>query len=306
MSSQVLDSDDHINAVIDRINKVYGSWTRDTTIDTMRCDWDTLYTTEIKGCSQEKLVISEIPSIWVKPTVQTNNAVIMYVHGGGFRLGSVDSHLKVMADIASASGVPVLGFNYRLMPESIYPAQLDDCYTIYQHLEKQFSGERIILIGDSAGGGLVAALLQKLKQSSHTITQPKACVLMSAWVDMTLSGDSYTSRQEFDPVHQTRMLHKLANEYTGGKLDLKNPLLSPLFGDLTDLPPTLIQVGDNEVGLDDSIQYHHALQQAGVDSRLSVWPHMIHVFQMFSEDLISARKAIREIADFIHLNTNSL
>ncbi len=163
--------------------------------------------------------------------------------------------------------------------------------------------KKIVVIGDSAGGGLAAALIQKLKDSRFSLPQPDACVLLSPWLDMTLSGDSYITREKDDPVHQTKMLTVLAKEYSAEQQDLNSPLLSPLFGDLSNLPPTLIQVGDCEIGLDDSVSYAKEASLAGSNTKLSVWPNMIHVFQMFSDYLVSADKAIDEIAEFITIAT---
>ena len=293
-----MNKSDNVEAVISRINGVYSSWNRSTTIETMRQDWDALYQSSDIHADTEDRNIAGVPCRWVRPGDISNPAIAMYIHGGGFRLGSNTSHLKLMSDIARAAGCKLVGVEYRLMPEAIFPSQLDDSYAVYQSLVAEYGADRIIVMGDSAGGGLAAALLQHIKQTDNS-AMPAGCVLLSAWLDMTLSGDSYETRSKSDPVHQTKMLQLLAKEYTGGAGSLDNPLLSPLFGDLSNLPPTLIQVGDCEIGLDDSVNYAKALEAAGSEVQISVWPEMIHVFQMFSDELVSAEKAIGEIGEFV-------
>lgn len=291
--------DNPLDNVIARINATYGSWTRDTTVDTMRADWDALFSRSHCDAITTDFQIDDLPCRWVNSPELTSPAIVLFVHGGGFRLGSVDSHLTLMSDIACAAGCQVLGFNYRLMPDATFPAPLDDTLAVYRWLLAQgYSASRIIIAGDSAGGGIAAALLQQLKRTPD-VPLPAGTLLLSAWLDMTLSGDSYRTREAQDPVHQTKMLALLARLYAGAGADLSNPLLSPLFGDLTHLPPTLLQVGDCEVGLDDSTRYASQLQMAGSPATLSVWPDMIHVFQMYSDELPQAREAIAQIAGFI-------
>lgn len=297
---------DNTEKVISRINNVYSSWRRDTSIETMRQDWDNLYSSSKIDASIEDFKVNQINCRWVRAKKITSSAIVMYIHGGGFRLGSNQSHLKLMSDIATSSGCQVLGFEYRLMPEAKFPEQLEDSLLVYQYLLSKYPSDRIIIAGDSGGGGLCASLLQKTKNKNTNLPMPAGCILLSAWLDMTLSGESYTTRENADPVHQTKMLKHLAQEYSAGKIALNDPLLSPLFGDFANLPPTLIQVGDCEIGLDDSISYATALKRAGVTVDISVWPNMIHVFQMFSGDLMSAQKAILEIAGFIKNKTKTI
>ena len=288
-----------INQVVNRINATYGKWTRDTKIRTMRADWDSLFSDSKINAKLEDFDVAGIPCRWVNSGNLTSNAIVIYIHGGGFRLGSIDSHLKLMSDIACATGCRVLGFNYRLMPEHMFPAALEDTLTIYRWLLSQgYAPDNIIIAGDSVGGGLAASLTQKTRQLGD-VPMPGGLVLLSPWLDMTLSGDSYESRSESDPVHQKNMLKLLAELYSGGCEELHNPLLSPLFGDLTELPPTLIQYGDCEVGLDDGISYAQQARKVGSQVELEIWPEMIHVFQMFADELEQAREAIQKISVFI-------
>lgn len=296
-------------AVIARINATYQQWQRDTTVATMRADWDALFGSAAIDATTTDFSLDtpagSLPCRWIDAPTITSPAIILYIHGGGFRLGSIDSHLPLMSDIACAAGCRVLGFNYRLLPDHTFPAPLEDSLSVYRWLLDQgYAAAHIMVAGDSAGGGLAAALVQLLKRRTDlSLPQPAGLILLSAWLDMTLAGASYTSRAEHDPVHQKKMLALLASLYTGANTgsgtELTDPLLSPLLGDLRHTPPTLLQVGDCEVGLDDSVDYARRACAAGSMATVSVWPQMIHVFQMFTTDLPEARAAIAEIAGFI-------
>ncbi len=290
-----------LKTVISRINSVYGRWKRDTPVEKMRSDWDQLYVGAQISATTEDFEVEGIACRWVRAPEIDGPAVVLYVHGGGFRLGSIDSHRKLMSDIACDAKCRVLGFNYSLMPEAQYPTQLDEAIRVYRWLLDQgYSARNVIFAGDSAGGGIAAAMLQKIKQDpTLSLPLPAGIVLLSAWLDMTLSGESYSTRQAQDPVHQAKMLESLAHQYSGAGASLSDPLLSPAFGDLTDLPPTLLQVGDCEIGLSDSTAYAEKMESAGGKVSLSVWPNMIHVFQMYADDLPDGKNAIRAIADFV-------
>lgn len=267
----------------------------------MREDWDKLFSSDNVTAVTEDVTVNNLACRWVNAPTITSPAIILFIHGGGFRLGSIDSHLNLMSDIACEAECRVLGFNYSLMPDAVFPTQLEEALGVYRWLLDQGrSASNILIAGDSAGGGIAASLLQLIKQDlADTVPQPAGVVLLSAWLDMTLSGESYISRESQDPVHQTKMLAALADLYAGKQTDLQDPLVSPLFGDLDNLPPTLLQAGDHEIGLSDSTAYADKLQAAGSHTEISVWPRMIHVFQMFSDDLPEAREAIREIGAFI-------
>lgn len=268
----------------------------------MRDDWDQLFfVTEVEAVTED-LQVDGLDCRWFRSPSIAHPAVILYVHGGGFRLGSLNSHQKLMSDIACIAQCQVLGVNYQCMPDAVFPIQLEQVVGVYRWLiDRGHAAKNVLIAGDSAGGSIAAGLMQWIKQDlTETLPQPAGAILLSAWLDLTLSGESYVSREGKDPVHQTRMLESLARLYAGQETDLENPLLSPLFGDLAGLPPTLLQVGDHEVGLSDSITYAEKMQAAGARAQISVWPEMIHVFQMFPDELPDARKAIQEIGTFVH------
>lgn len=291
-------SDDGLLRVIEKINGVYGKWTRHTSLADMRADWDALFHTEAgAGIRIEELAIGPLPARWTSAG-ETSATVMIYVHGGGFRLGSMRSHQRLVAELATSCGCRVLSFDYRLMPEHRFPDQLEDTRRVYDWLLAQGVPARsIVVAGDSAGGNLAAALLQQLHQAGAEL--PAAAVLLSPWLDMTLGGESYVERGPLDPIHQKKMLDALAREYLGADGDRRAPLASPLFGELAGLPPTLIQFGGREVGLDDGVAYQQRAEAAGSEVTLRVWPDMIHVFHTFPDELPEAREAIREIGEFV-------
>ena len=287
-----------IDRAIARIRAVYQGWNRDTTVAQMRGDWDAAFggTTAPVTCRQ--VMVGTLDGEWISPASAPGDKAVLYFHGGGFRIGSVASHRDLIAQIAIASGCRVLAINYRLAPEHRYPAALDDAQAAYDWMLGQgFEPGNIAFAGDSAGGTLVLAALVSLRE--RRLPLPAAAVLMSPWTDLAATGASYVSRAEADPIHQRPMILALAKNYLGGEGDPGDPLVSPLYADLTDLPPLLIQVGDRETVLDDSVMLADKARAAGVAVDLQVWDGMIHVFQMFGAELAEAHRAFADIALFL-------
>jgi monoterpene epsilon-lactone hydrolase len=288
-----------IDIAIARIGAVYRSWNRDTTVTQMRSDWDAAFggITAVVIC--EPVSAGGVGGEWISPADTPLDKAILYFHGGGFRIGSVASHRDLIAQIALASGCRVLAINYRLAPEHRFPAALDDALAAYGWmLDRGLKSENVAFAGDSAGGNLVLAAMLALRERGLPL--PTAAVLMSPWTDLAATGASYVSRAEADPIHRRPMILALAKNYLGGQGDPFDPLVSPLYADLRGLPPLLIQVGDRETVLDDSVMFADLARAAGVDVSLEVWDGMIHVFQMFGAELPEARQAIASIAGFLN------
>ncbi|MHC2464395.1 alpha/beta hydrolase [Bradyrhizobium embrapense] len=288
---------DPVERAIERLRAIYRSWTRDTTVAQMRSDWDAAF----DGCSVpvmcQPVSAGGVDGEWLVPSDAPRDKAILYFHGGGFRIGSVASHRDLAARIADASGCRVLSINYRLAPEHRFPAALDDVLAAYHYLRRQgLRPADIVFAGDSAGGNLVLATM--LAARDRRLPLPAAGALMSPWTDLTASGASYESRAEADPIHQRAMILALARNYLGKDGDPRNPLASPLYADLTRLPPLLVQVGDRETVRDDSVDLAARARAAGCDVELQVWDGMIHVFQMFPE-IPHAREAIASLAAFL-------
>ena len=288
-----------IDIAIARIRAVYRSWNRDTSVSQMRSDWDAAFGGSTAAAICEPVSAGGVDGEWISPANAPLDKAILYFHGGGFRLGSVASHRDLIAQIAFASGCRVLAINYRLAPEHRFPAALDDALLAYGWmLDRGLKPDNIVFAGDSAGGNLVLAAMLALRERGLPL--PVSAVLMSPWTDLAATGASYVSRAEADPIHQRSMILLLAKNYLGGQGDPYDPLVSPLYADLAGLPPLLIQVGDRETVLDDSVMFADLARAAGVDVSLEVWDGMIHVFQMFGAELPEAHQAIASIAGFLN------
>ncbi len=296
-------SDDIATAPIDlaiaRIRAIYRGWNRDTSVAQMRSDWDAAFGGSTAPVTCERVSADGVDGEWISPANVPEDNAILYFHGGGFRLGSLTSHRDLMAQIALASGCRVLAINYRLAPEHRFPAALDDALAAYGWmLDRGLKSENVAFAGDSAGGNLVLAAMLALRERGLPL--PVSAVLMSPWTDLAATGSSYVSRAEADPIHQRSMILALAKNYLGGQGDPYDPLVSPLYADLAGLPPLLIQVGDSETVLDDSVMFADLARAAGVDVSLEVWDGMIHVFQMFGAELPEAGQAISSIGKFLN------
>lgn len=223
--------------------------------------------------------------------------VVLYLHGGGYAIGSIKSHRYLMQNISRASGARTLGINYALAPENPFPAAIEDAAGAYRWLLKQgFKPKNIAIAGDSAGGGLTLATLLYLRDAGDPL--PAAGVGISPWTDMTCSADSYTTRLAIDPMVLGNGLQKMADFYVGDA-DKKNPLASPVFADMTGMPPLLIHVGGREVLYDDAITVYENAKKAGVDVELLDEPEMFHVWHAFAPMLDEAQQAVDKIGVYL-------
>ncbi len=204
---------------------------------------------------------------------------ILYCHGGGYTSGNLGYSRPLASKLAQTAGWDVLCFEYRLAPEHPFPAAVDDAMSAWDYLMYLGYGARdVVVAGDSAGGNLALVLCHQLKAAGRRL--PARLVLLSPWTDMTASGKSYTERADLDPTLTLDYIKAVRGVYAGDQ-DLTSPLLSPLFGDFTGFPPTLIQVGTNEILLSDSIRLRDRMRTARVSCQLEVWNDMWHVFQMY-------------------------
>lgn len=221
--------------------------------------------------------------------------VILHCHGGGYSTGSSLYARTLTSKLAASTSMDVLCFDYRLAPEHPYPAAIEDAMKAWDYLMLLGYGARdVIITGDSAGGNLALALVLRLKKQGRIL--PRGLVLMSPWTDLTSSGKSYVSKADVDPVLDKEYLNQMIEAYAGDR-DLKNPMISPLFGDFTGFPPTYIQVGENEILLSDSLRLHQALVDANVSVKMEHFPGMWHVFQM--SPVKTAYEAMEKNAEFI-------
>jgi monoterpene epsilon-lactone hydrolase len=225
--------------------------------------------------------------------------VILYLHGGAYALGSIKSHREFVARLVCAAKVRGLVIDYRLAPEHPFPAALDDAITAYHWLRTQGSSpSQIVIGGDSAGGGLTLATLLALRDAGKPLPAGAFCI--SPWTDLTLSGASMQSKARADWILDSDSLEMYAGFYAG-EHDRGSSLISPLFADLSGLPPLLIQIGTEEILLDDATQCAENARKAGVDVTLEILDGMYHAFQLVSF-LPETGNAVGHIAEFILRN----
>lgn len=222
--------------------------------------------------------------------------IILYCHGGGYSTGSSLYARSLTTKLATTTSMDVLSFDYRLAPENPYPAATEDAMKVWNYLMLLGYGARdIIVAGDSAGGNLALSLVLKLKQENRLM--PRGLVLMSPWTDLTSSGKSHISRAGIDPVLNAGYLQEMIKNYADGE-DLREPLISPLFGNYDGFPPTYIQVGDNEILLNDATMLHKKMVKANVSVKMDIFKGMWHVFQM--SPFKTAYEAMDKNAEFIY------
>lgn len=246
-----------------------------------------------------RLLVDGIPCEWVVAPGADPDVRLLYLHGGGYVSGSGAFYVPLAADISTAAGCAVLLVDYSLAPESPFPAGLEDCIRAHEWMtEMGPNGESpartTFIAGDSAGGGLTLATLLALRDRGCAL--PNGAIPMSAFADLTLASASIQSQAEAELYMHPSSLPKFVNLYIGDH-DAHDPLVSPVFGDYTGIPPLLIQVGDYEVIRDDSIRVAEKARAAGVDVQLEVWPGQVHVFQV--RGLPESREAIAHIGTFI-------
>lgn len=224
--------------------------------------------------------------------------VLLYLHGGGYASCSVHSHRGLIGKLSAECGMTALGINYRLAPENPYPAALDDALAAYTWLleQERYAPEDIVVMGDSAGGGLTLCLLLKLRELG--MTQPMGAVLLSPWTDLSASGETMTTHAERDPLLPPDRIKEWGLWYAGSQ-PLTHPLISPVFAELHDLAPMLLHVGTDEVLLSDSTRVAKKAQNAGTYVELDIWNGMPHVWHMVWRYIPEAQEAIAKIAVFV-------
>jgi epsilon-lactone hydrolase len=226
---------------------------------------------------------------------------VLYLHGGGYAIGSLNTHRRLAYDISAACGARVLVIDYRLAPEHPFPAAVEDATTAWRWLLQQgLRPNRLAIAGDSAGGGLTIATLVNLRD--HKLALPSCAVAISPWIDLEGIGTSMTARSAQDPMVQKMGLLWMAEMYLAGK-DPKTPLAAPLHADLKGLPPILVQVGSAETLLDDATRLAEKLHTSGGEVRLAVWPNQLHVFPFFAPILSEGRDGCLEIGHYIRSHT---
>ncbi|MBI2562969.1 MAG: alpha/beta hydrolase [candidate division NC10 bacterium] len=245
----------------------------------------------------EPVQVGRLPAEWLRPPSARADATVLYLHGGGYAIGSAKSHRHLAVAIAKAAGTRALLVDYRRAPEQPFPAAVEDAVASYRWLlATGQAAQRVVVAGDSAGGGLTVAMLLALRDAGTAL--PAAGVCISPWVDLTCSGLSYQTKAASDPMVTREGVARMAAWYLAGA-DPKTPLASPLYADLRGLPPLLVHVGSEEVLLDDARQLAAQARAAGVEATLEMWPEMVHVWHWFLGMLDEAQRAVDRIGEFI-------
>ena len=250
-----------------------------------------------KGILIDNIKIKGLQGLWLRPQSQKHQGLLMYLHGGAYIQGSINTSRALAANLALAANTATFSIDYRLAPEHPYPAALEDAFEAYCELLEQNPGVPIALTGDSAGGGLCLALALKIRDSG--MIPPAALALLSPWTDLTLSNITHKTLAKVDPFFQTtEPLSKAALAYANGQ-DKKLPYISPQFANFEKFPPTLIHVGALEALLDDSLILAQRMSEAGVEVEVKVYKGMWHVWQVFAGLFKEANESVAELGSFV-------
>ena len=251
------------------------------------------------GVRVEQSQMAGIDVDWLRPKGAREDKILFYLHGGAYVLGSRRTHRQLVSHMAKEAGVTAVLPEYRLAPEHPFPAAIDDAVAVYRALlESGLKPEDIVISGDSAGGGLSVATLLALRHAGDPL--PAAAVLLSPFLDVTASGESATTRADQDPWFNVSDMAVVASYYCSDEAKWRDPLISPVFANVSGLPPMLIQVGDDEILLNDSTRLAEKLEAAGIDVEIEIWPNMWHVFQMFIGKMPESKKAVEKIGRYIN------
>ncbi|WP_439814116.1 alpha/beta hydrolase [Zavarzinia sp. CC-PAN008] len=253
------------------------------------------------GVSHEAVRIGDMPAEWSTAADADPSKVVLYLHGGGYVIGSIASHRGLVTTLGKAAGSRTLAIDYRLAPEHPFPAPVEDALAAYRWLLDQgYKPGHITVAGDSAGGGLTVAALVAIRDAGLPL--PAAGFCISPWIDMEATGASMKAKVDVDPMVKPDGLAGMVAAYLGGA-DPRDPRASPLHADLNGLPPLLIQVGSMETLLDDSTRLAAIAGAADVKVRLEIWPGLPHVWHLFAGMLTEGREALASAGDFLKEQT---
>jgi acetyl esterase/lipase len=250
-----------------------------------------------KDVEVERTDMDGLRVAWIRPTGADKEKVFLFLHGGGYVTGSINSHLMLCIPVAQTLKMNVLAPEYRLAPEHPFPAALEDAVKTYRWLLAQGIDSRdIVISGDSAGGGLALATMLALRENHEPL--PAAIICMSPWADLTHRGQSHITKADAEAMLKTNVLKEWALCYTD-ETNLNNPLVSPVYADFHGFPPLLIQVGRDEILLDDSLTLANKAKADGVDVTLRVWDDMWHAWPVLGELIPESGMAVEEMKQFL-------
>lgn len=267
-------------------------------LDEERRQWEDAVCDEVivEGCSEKPEMIAGTRCLWLMPDNPQPDDILLYAHGGGLVTGAIETHRVFCSQIAVALNRTVLMVGYRRLPEHHTSAPRDDFLAVYSHLiAKDAKSDRIAFAGDSSGATVILSALHRLHETGTAL--PYAAVSLSGAFDTSLSGESFQSRADVDPVLSPESLIDWQKHFIG-RIDLTDPVISPLFAEFHCLPPVLLLAGDHELWLSDSVRLAERLKAKGINASLSVYPDMWHVWPMWPE-LPETAEAFLEIDRFL-------
>ena len=245
----------------------------------------------------EPFDLDGIHAEWITPPDADSNKVVLHLHGGGYVTGGINSHQAMCVLMAQTLKLKVLLPEYRLAPEHPFPAALDDALKTYRWLLAQgYKSSNIIVSGDSAGGGLALATALSLRDNKEPL--PAVVICISPWADLTHTGQSHITNAEAESILTTNVLKEWSLAYTAEN-NLRNPLVSPIYADFHNFPPLLIQVGSDEVLLDDARTLANKAKADGVDVTLKIWAGMFHAWPLLGGMIPESKNAFEEVRQFV-------
>ena len=250
-----------------------------------------------RGVKIDRGNVHGLKAEWLTPKQSAKGKLLLYLHGGAYIMGNCATHRQLVSYIARAAGIRALLPEYRLAPEHPFPAAVDDAVGLYRALLADgHAADQIVVAGDSAGGGLTMATLLSLRDAGDPL--PAAACLLSPWLDLSASGESMQTHAHRDPWFDPEDLPLIASYYCDAN-NIRNPLVSPVYADLSGLPPLYIQVGEDEILLSDSTRIADKVRAAGGNAEIEIWPGMWHVFQAFHPELPESKLARKKMAQFL-------
>src|SRR5689334_2099365 len=291
VTSQEIDA---IRALLTSKPRPVGWQERRQRIDEIGATWTVADDVEL----EEVDLGGDLPGEWSLAPGSDRSRVLIFFHGGGYCSGSILSHRRLVTEAGRAARMRTLAVGYRLAPEHPYPAAHDDAMTAWRFVRRQgIPADHIAVGGDSAGGNLSITLINRLRAADEPL--PACAWLISPWTDLTMSGASLDTKDAVDPIIHKAYLGELAEAYVPTDIDRESPLISPLFADLRDFPPILIQVGSAETLLADATRFAAAAGSVDVDVRLEIWPHMIHAWPLWNAKLTAGREELANAGEFL-------
>jgi monoterpene epsilon-lactone hydrolase len=283
------------------IRELMASRPRATEIAQMRADSDARGAELAKKANRqvkaEKVSANGVDAEWLTTPDVSADKAILYLHGGGYVIGSIESHRHFAAEAGRQAGARTLIINYRMAPEHPFPAAVDDTVAAYRYLlDSGIAAKNICIAGDSAGGGLVVGALLAIKDAKLPLPGCGWCI--SPWVDMEALGQSFADRAATDPQVQKATIQFMAQTYLNGA-DPRHAYAAPIYGDLRGLPPLMIQVGSIETLLDDSLQLARKCALDDVPATLEVWPEMVHIWHIWFPMLTAGQRALESGGAFV-------